>query len=99
MTVPYAHRPIHDADAHFMETPDWFHAFADPDVDFGAVAGFAWSPDGLQLVTFRGNVGHAGTGSNGNAGPLDANGFAVDIGHPAHVHLLWQRSGRAFQTY
>jgi predicted TIM-barrel fold metal-dependent hydrolase len=28
--VPYAHRPIHDADAHFMETPDWFHAFADP---------------------------------------------------------------------
>ena len=30
--MPYAHRPIHDADAHFMETPDWFHAFADPDV-------------------------------------------------------------------
>jgi predicted TIM-barrel fold metal-dependent hydrolase len=30
--MPYAHRPIHDADAHFMETPEWFHAFADPDV-------------------------------------------------------------------
>jgi predicted TIM-barrel fold metal-dependent hydrolase len=30
--MPYAHRPIHDADAHFMETPDWFHAFADPSV-------------------------------------------------------------------
>lgn len=30
--MPYAHRPIHDADAHFMETPDWFHAFADPGV-------------------------------------------------------------------
>jgi uncharacterized protein len=30
--MPYAHRPIHDADSHFMETPDWFHAFADPDV-------------------------------------------------------------------
>jgi predicted TIM-barrel fold metal-dependent hydrolase len=30
--MSYAHRPIHDADAHFMETPDWFHAFADPDV-------------------------------------------------------------------
>jgi len=30
--MPYAHRPIHDADAHFMETPDWFHAFADADV-------------------------------------------------------------------
>jgi predicted TIM-barrel fold metal-dependent hydrolase len=30
--MPYAHRPIHDADAHFMETPDWFHAHADPDV-------------------------------------------------------------------
>lgn len=27
--MPYAHRPIHDADAHFVETPDWFHAFAD----------------------------------------------------------------------
>jgi len=30
--MPYAHRPIHDADAHFMETPDWFHAHADPEV-------------------------------------------------------------------
>jgi predicted TIM-barrel fold metal-dependent hydrolase len=30
--MPYAHRPIHDADAHFMETPDWFRAFADPQV-------------------------------------------------------------------
>ncbi len=30
--MPYAHRPIHDADAHFMETPGWFHDFADPDV-------------------------------------------------------------------
>jgi len=30
--MPYAHRPIHDADSHFMETPDWFHAFADPGV-------------------------------------------------------------------
>jgi len=27
--MPYAHRPIHDADAHFVETADWFHAFAD----------------------------------------------------------------------
>lgn len=27
--MPYAHRPIHDADAHFMETPEWFHEFAD----------------------------------------------------------------------
>ena len=30
--MPYAHRTIHDADAHFMETPTWFHEFADPDV-------------------------------------------------------------------
>jgi predicted TIM-barrel fold metal-dependent hydrolase len=30
--MTYAHRPIHDADAHFMETPDWFHAHADPGV-------------------------------------------------------------------
>ncbi len=30
--MPYAHRPMHDADAHFMETPLWFHEFADPEV-------------------------------------------------------------------
>jgi predicted TIM-barrel fold metal-dependent hydrolase len=30
--VPYAHRPIHDADAHVVETPDWLEPFADPDV-------------------------------------------------------------------
>jgi predicted TIM-barrel fold metal-dependent hydrolase len=30
--MPYAHRAIHDADAHFMETPTWFHEFADPGV-------------------------------------------------------------------
>ncbi|MCH2172962.1 amidohydrolase [Myxococcota bacterium] len=30
--MPYAHRPIHDADAHFVETPDWFHTFADSGV-------------------------------------------------------------------
>ncbi len=27
--MPYAHRPMHDADAHVMETPDWVHAHAD----------------------------------------------------------------------
>jgi predicted TIM-barrel fold metal-dependent hydrolase len=27
--MPYAHRRIHDADAHVMETPDWLHAHAD----------------------------------------------------------------------
>jgi len=30
--MPYAHRPIHDADAHFMETSDWFTTHADPAV-------------------------------------------------------------------
>jgi predicted TIM-barrel fold metal-dependent hydrolase len=30
--MPYAHRPIHDADAHVMETPDWLDAFADAKV-------------------------------------------------------------------
>jgi len=30
--MPYAHRPMHDADAHFMETPGWFDAFAEPAV-------------------------------------------------------------------
>jgi predicted TIM-barrel fold metal-dependent hydrolase len=30
--MPYAHRTIHDADAHFMETPTWFNEFADADV-------------------------------------------------------------------
>jgi predicted TIM-barrel fold metal-dependent hydrolase len=30
--MPYAHRTIHDADAHFVETPEWFRDHADPDV-------------------------------------------------------------------
>jgi predicted TIM-barrel fold metal-dependent hydrolase len=30
--MPYAHRPMHDADAHVMETPDWLVAHADPGV-------------------------------------------------------------------
>jgi uncharacterized protein len=30
--VPYAHRPIHDADAHVMETPDWVRDHADPEI-------------------------------------------------------------------
>jgi predicted TIM-barrel fold metal-dependent hydrolase len=30
--MAYAHRPIHDADAHVMETPDWLVAHADPGV-------------------------------------------------------------------
>ncbi len=30
--MPYAHREMHDADAHFMETPTWFHEFADASV-------------------------------------------------------------------
>lgn len=29
--MPYAHRPIHDADAHVMETPDWLRDHADPE--------------------------------------------------------------------
>ncbi len=28
--MPYAHRRIHDADSHVVETPDWLHAHADP---------------------------------------------------------------------
>jgi hypothetical protein len=28
--VTYAHRLIHDADAHVMETPDWLHGYAEP---------------------------------------------------------------------
>ncbi len=28
--MPYAHRPIHDADAHVVETPDWLEPWADP---------------------------------------------------------------------
>ncbi len=28
--MPYAHRPIHDADAHLLETPGWLLDYADP---------------------------------------------------------------------
>jgi predicted TIM-barrel fold metal-dependent hydrolase len=30
--MPYAHRRMHDADAHVMETPDWLVPYADPGV-------------------------------------------------------------------
>ena len=30
--MPYAHRPMHDADAHVMETGDWLRQHADPAV-------------------------------------------------------------------
>jgi predicted TIM-barrel fold metal-dependent hydrolase len=31
--MPYVeHRLVHDADAHVVETPDWFSAYADPDI-------------------------------------------------------------------
>ncbi|MEN8182166.1 MAG: amidohydrolase family protein [Myxococcota bacterium] len=30
--MPYAHRPMHDADAHVMETPDWLGEHADPEI-------------------------------------------------------------------
>jgi predicted TIM-barrel fold metal-dependent hydrolase len=30
--MPYAHRRIHDADAHVMETPDWLVAHTDPEI-------------------------------------------------------------------
>ena len=41
-----------------------------------------------RSVTFRGNKGPAGTGSNGNAGPINQSGVAVD---PAAVSLLKQQ--------
>jgi predicted TIM-barrel fold metal-dependent hydrolase len=30
--MPYAHRPIHDADAHTVETPEWLLPWADPSI-------------------------------------------------------------------
>lgn len=39
-------------------------------------------------MSFKGNRGSAGTGSNGNAGPLNQAGVAVD---PAAVSLLKQQ--------
>ena len=30
--MAYAHRPIHDADAHVLETPDWLFAYAEPEL-------------------------------------------------------------------
>jgi uncharacterized protein len=30
--VPYATRPMHDADSHIMEEPDWLHPYLDPSI-------------------------------------------------------------------
>merc|ERR1712128_146554 len=38
----------------------------------------AFGADGVSKVTARGNKGHSGTGSNGNAAPLNAQGLAYD---------------------
>jgi hypothetical protein len=38
----------------------------------------AFGADGVSKVLFRGNKGPAGTGSNGNAGPINAQGLPVD---------------------
>merc|ERR1712066_1090249 len=38
----------------------------------------AFGSDGQSKVLFRGNKGPGQTGSNGNAGPLNAAGYAID---------------------
>ena len=50
--MPYAHRAIHDADSHVVETPDWLERHADPGVrtrlkriDIGSVR-----PTGEELI-------------------------------------------------
>ena len=50
--MPYAARPIHDADAHVMETPDWLQAHADPDVRarLGAIHLASVKPGEEQLI-------------------------------------------------
>ena len=68
--MPYAHRTIHDADAHFMETPTWFHDFADPDVR-DKLPHNLYSESGIAMTSRGGegcrilyneieNVGHCG---------------------------------------
>jgi predicted TIM-barrel fold metal-dependent hydrolase len=50
--MPYAHRPIHDADAHVVETPDWLEPFADPDVreKLGPIFVASVKPGDEQLI-------------------------------------------------
>ena len=55
--MPYAHRPIHDADAHVMEMADWLHPHADPElesrlakIDIGGVS----PEEQKRLEKFRG---------------------------------------------
>lgn len=45
---------------------------------------------GQDKATFRGNVGHRGTGSNGNASPIGENGRPVDPAAIAYANQIAQ---------
>jgi uncharacterized protein len=105
--VPYAHRPIHDADAHFMETPDWFHVFADPDVRAklppNLVGGVAPGEGGL-IGRLREKHGDPGYRANDEAEILlrknwAATGSFIKEDRPRALDLLGFESQLVFNTF
>jgi len=105
--VPYAHRPIHDADAHFVETPRWFHTFADPDVreklPRSVVGGVAPGEEG-EIEDFRDRHREPGYRAEDEAQLLKrknwaATGSFIKEDRPRALDLLGFCSQLVFNTF
>src|SRR5512145_1319292 len=105
--MPYAHRSIHDADAHVMETPDWLEPHADPAVrpklkriDIGSVR-----PTGEELVAaFRAQHADPYYRSQDAAEIMlrknwAATGSFIKEDRPLALDLLGFRSQLVFNTF
>jgi len=105
--MAYAHRPIHDADAHFVETPRWFHDFADPEVrerlPHSVVGGVAPGEE-ERIERFRDRHGDPGYREQDEAKILErknwaATGSFLKEDRPRALDLLGFSSQLIFNTF
>jgi predicted TIM-barrel fold metal-dependent hydrolase len=105
--MPYAHRTIHDADAHIMETPDWLAEYADPDQRerFAPVHVSAVRPGESELIDrFRAQHADPSYRAEDEAQILlrknwAATGSFIKEDRPAALDLLGFESQLVFNTF
>jgi len=105
--MAYAHRPIHDADAHFVETPRWFHDFADPEVRERlprSVVGGVAPGEEERIERFRDRHGDPGYREQDEAKILErknwaATGSFLKEDRPRALDLLGFSSQLIFNTF
>ncbi|MBW2282792.1 MAG: amidohydrolase family protein [Deltaproteobacteria bacterium] len=105
--MPYAHRTIHDADAHIMETPDWLAEYADPDQRerFAPVHVSAVRPGESELIErFRAQHADPSYRAEDEAQILlrknwAATGSFIKEDRPAALDLLGFQSQLVFNTF